>query len=134
MKNYKIDFAANTITISKPFAEKASKMGTAEFAMMMELRKLGMNFRVQQPKKHKKPEYQLTYKKMEKYISCLKEAEGYLTMFRQVKETAKGTNNPYLYVQNWFKATFPNYDAIPELTPEFKIVATPANDNEGEAA
>lgn len=71
---------------------------------------------------------------MEQYISCLNEAEGYLAMFRQVKETAKGTNNPYLYVQNWFKATFPNYDTIPELTPDFRIVASPVNYDESEAA
>lgn len=130
MKNYKIDFAKNLITVSKPFAEKASKMGTAEFAVMMELRALGMPFAVQKPKKGTKPHFQLTYKKMEKYISCLDEAEGYLAMFQQVKETAKGTNNPYLYVQNWFKATFPNYDEVPELTPDFRIVATPAKSDE----
>ena len=130
MKNYKIDFTKNTITISKSFAEKASQMGTPEYAMMLELRKLEMPFHVQQPKRHKKPEYQLTYRKMEKYISCLDEAEGYLTMFRQVKETAKSQNNPYLYVQNWFKATFPNYNEVPELTPDFKVVATPSTTDE----
>lgn len=130
MKNYKVDFAKNLIYVSKPFAEKASKMGTAEFAVMMELRKLEMPFSVQQPKRHKKPKFQLTYRKMEKYISCLDDAEGYLAMFQQVKETAMGMNNPYLFVQNWFKATFPNYDEVPQFIPELDVVSAPVNEEE----
>ena len=131
MKNYKIDFAANTITISKPFAEKASKMGTAEFAVMMELRALGMPFAVQKPKKGAKPHFQLTYKKMEIFVRCSDDAEALMAEFEHVKEEAKSQHNPCLYVQNWFKQQFPNY---PKRDAKAADDTTLSNYSEDEAA
>ena len=36
--NYKIDFAANTITLTKAFEEAAANMESAEYRMLLQLR------------------------------------------------------------------------------------------------
>ena len=76
MKNYNIDFAKNTITVSEAFMKKAGQLGTTEFTTMMELRKLDMTIVVKEAKPRKKPEFQLTYKKMEAFIRCSENAEA----------------------------------------------------------
>ena len=134
MKNYNIDFANNRIVVTEKFMERAGQLGSAEFAQMMELRKLGMRVEVQKAKPRKKPEFQLTYKKMGAFIRCTEEAEALLAEFEQVKEAAKAQHNPYLHVQKWFKQTFPNFSKVPEMTPDLKVVATPAKYDEDEAA
>ena len=134
MKNYKIDFAANKIIVAEKFMERAGQLGTAEFTQMMELRKLDMLIEVQKAKPRKKPEFQLTYKKMEAFIRCSENAEALMAEFERVKEASIAQNNPYRHVQKWFEKTFPNFSKVPEFTPVRKIVATPANYDEEEAA
>jgi hypothetical protein len=134
MKNYNIDFAKNTITVSEAFMKKAGQLGTTEFTTMMELRKLNMTIVVKEAKPRKKPEFQLTYKKMEAFIRCSENAEALMAEFERVKEASIAQNNPYRHVQKWFEKTFPNFSKVPEFTPDRKIVATPANYDEEEAA
>ena len=57
MKNYNIDFAKNTITVSEAFMKEAGQLGTTEFTTMMELRKLNMTIVVKEAKPRKKPEF-----------------------------------------------------------------------------
>ena len=42
MKNYGINFATNTITLTQKFAKEASQIVTEAFKTMMELRQLGI--------------------------------------------------------------------------------------------
>ena len=134
MKNYNIDFAKNTITVSEAFMKKAGQLGTTEFTTMMELRKLDMTIVVKEAKPRKKPEFQLTYKKMAHYIGLLEDADAMMSEFEHVKEVSRCQNNPYLYVQQWFMQMFPNFPKVPEFTPDQKVVATPANYDEDKAA
>ena len=134
MKNYNIDFAKNTITVSEAFMKKAGQLGTTEFTTMMELRKLNMTIVVKKAKPRKKPEFQLTYQKMIHYIKLTENAEALMAEFKHVKEVSMCQNNPYLYVQQWFKEMFPNFPKVPEFTPDKKVVVTPANYDEEEAA
>lgn len=134
MKNYKIDFAKNTVTVTKKFMERAGHLGTPEFNQMMELRKLGMEIVEKESKPRKKPEFQLTYKKMEQYIRFTENAEALMAEFKEMREQAKCQHNPYRHVQKWFEQRFPNFSKVPELTPESKVVVTPANYDEDEAA
>lgn len=131
MKNYNIDFAKNTITVSEAFMKKAGQLGTTEFTQMMELRKLGMRIEVQKAKRHKKPTFQLTYKKMEVFVRCSDDAEALMAEFEHVKEEAKSQHNPCLYVQNWFKQQFPNY---PKRDTKVANDATLSNYAENRAA
>ena len=131
MKNYNIDFAKNTITVSEAFMKKAGQLGTTEFTQMMELRKLGMEIVEKETKRHKKPTFQLTYKKMEVFVRCSDDAEALMAEFEHVKEEAKSQHNPCLYVQNWFKQQFPNY---PKRDAKAADDTTLSNYSEDEAA
>ena len=125
MKNYEINFAANTITITKKFAQEASQIGTEAFKTMMELRQLGMTIITKTPAKKKNTS--LTYAKMERYISLLEDAEKYQAEFKAVCAESQAMKVHYVYVSNWFKQTFPSYGKLPERNAELKIINTPAN-------
>ena len=133
MKNYEINFATNTITITQKFAKEASQIGTEAFKTMMELRQLGMTIITKTPVQKKKNS-NLTYAKMERYISLLEDAEKYQAEFKAVCAESLAMKVPYVYVQNWFKKTFPSYGKQPERDDNLKIVNIPANYDAEEAA
>lgn len=135
MRNqYFIDYAANTISITKRFAQAASKLGTPEFGIMLQLRQLGMTIRATPPKPHKAPKNTLTYAKMQKYMTCVADGETYLKDFAAIREASKVQSNPYQYVRCWFLKTFPNHAELPEFDENRKIVVTPANYDEEDQA
>jgi len=123
--SYSIDFVNNTVTITKKFAAAASQIGTAEFNTMMQLRKLNLTVVTKAPARKKSS--QLTYKKMQKYISCLEEADRYQEEFEVICEESKAQPAPYHYVAGWFDRTFPNYGKLPERNTNLKIVNTPVD-------
>lgn len=45
--------------------------------------------------------------------------------FEAVREAAKSRRNRQQYVNEWFRKTFPRYDAIPELDDDNRIVYNP---------
>ena len=124
-KNYVIDYAKNMITVTKKFHEAAGQIGTDEYSIMAELRKLGMPISVKAPAKKKNTA--VTYAKMKKYISLMDEADKYMAEFEAVVEESKATNKAYAYVLAWFKKTFPHYGKQPERDANLKIVNTPVN-------
>ena len=125
-KGYKLDFISNTIVITKKFANEASTLGSPAYQTMMELRALNLPITVGRQKKHKN-KAKITYAMMEKHINCLAEKEAYLSEFEAVKEAACGEKNAYLYVLNWYEATFPNHEKVPQFNEKNQIVNTPAN-------
>ena len=129
---YAIDFVANTVTITKKFAEAASQIGTPEFHTMIQLREMNMTIVTKAPAKKKNT--QLTYKKMQKYISCLEDAEMYQEEFKVICEESKAQPAPYHYVASWFNKTFPNYGKLPERNSNLKVINTPADYDKEEPA
>ena len=121
---YSIDFASNTVTITRKFRDAASQMNTPEFNIMKQLRQMNLTIVVKTP--NKKKSTALTYTKMLKFISCLDEADKYQTMFDAVRKESKGMPAPYKYVVSWFHNTFPKYGQLPEHDTDLRIVNTPA--------
>ncbi len=122
---YAIDFVTNTVTVTKKFAEAARHIGTPEFHTMMQLREMNLAIVTKAPAKKKST--QLTYKKMQKYISCLEDADMYQEEFKVICEESKAQPAPYHYVANWFDKTFPNYGKLPERNSNLKVINTPAD-------
>ena len=120
---YQINFVTNTVTVTRKFLEDASLIGTDAFNIMLQLRQMNLTIVVKAPAKKKNKT--LTYAKMQKFISCLDEAEKYQAMFDAVREESKGMPTPYQYVVSWFKATFPKYGKLPEHNTDMQIVNTP---------
>lgn len=129
--SYAVDFRANQVTITKKFEEKASQWGTDENDLMKEFLAYGLRIVVEtrKPRTTKNTDKSkpalLTYAMMEAYIRMLDVADEMLSEFEVVRETAKSRRNRQQYVNDWFRKTFPRYDAIPELDDENRIVYNP---------
>lgn len=120
---YQINFATNTVAVTRKFLEAAGVIGTEEFSTMMRLRDMNLTIVVKTPAK--KRSTTLTYAKMKKFISCLDEADKYQAMFEAVREESMGMPAPYHHVVAWFHKTFPKYGNLLEHDAAMRIVNTP---------
>ena len=117
--NYEINFATNTIIVTKRFREAASIIGTPEFNTMVELRKLNMPI-TERIIKRTSGEDRWTFKRMEHFIRNVDDADRYMADFDALRDAVS-----YMKVWAWFKATFPNYAKTPEMDENHRIVVTP---------
>ncbi len=122
---YNFDQITNTVTISAPFAKKASQVGTPEYDILLKLRKDNPNLKIE--KEVKTGKAQLTYKTMEEFIRLHRDSEALLKEFVGAKTLSKFHSMPFTFVKNWFLKTFPYYgkeDAY-TLDAEGKIKVLP---------
>lgn len=126
-KNYRIDFAANTVTVTKKFLEEAeSNITSTAFRDMKALRAMGLTVVVKEMK-HTKSKH-ISYKQMVHYISCVENSEFYMARYAAVKnEAASKKNEQYNRVLKWFIKTFPHFYDMPEFTSDNKIRVTSAD-------
>ena len=119
LKGYKIDFAANTLTMNYKFAAAAKQYGSAEYNLIKQIQadfptisiitRVGRNITTPRPTKR------MTYSNMEKYINAYENADELLNMFEMVKKMSAPLKSPYKYVHDWFVMQFPNYKEAPKL-------------------
>lgn len=118
MKNYTMNFATKTLTMTKDFAEKAMIPNSEESNILLHLQNICPNLRITY-KTHKtsakNPRKGLTFAKMEKYIRLYENANELLLAFSTVKAIAEVQPNKYEFVYRWFVSQFPNYNELPEL-------------------
>ena len=128
MNTYKIDFAANTITITADFAKAMNNPTSAEYQIVAQVRKDFPEMRIIR-KPHKTPsKYQtktgekfncnqfknLTYKNMETFIMGLPAAEAYMEEYLFLKNyAAEVQTNGYTIIRRWFVAQFPDFRKNP---------------------
>lgn len=126
MNEYKINFTANTITISKSFALAASDPSKPEFETLSKLQAAYPGMRIVH-KTHRSPSKAnvnkgLTYDRMERYINLHENAAELLVKFKTVKEIAAKQKNPYLFTKGWFMQQFSDYGKLPEINSNGKIL------------
>lgn len=125
-KNYRIDFAANTVTVTKKFLEEAeSNITSTAFRDMKALRAMGLTIVVKEAKRAKSKH--ISYEQMVHYISCVENSEFYMARFAAAKNEAASKNEQYSRVLKWFKETFPHFYDMPEFTSDNKIRVTTAD-------
>ena len=105
--SYNYDAITNTVTISTPFAKKASQVGSEEYEIMLKLRKDYPNLKVM--KEEKTGKAQLTYKTMEDFIKLHRNKDELLKAFNSAKTLSKFHSMPFSFVKDWFMRTFPYY-------------------------
>ena len=105
--SYNYDAITNTVTISAPFAKKASQVGSEEYEIMLKLRKDYPNLKV--VKEEKTGKAQLTYKTMEEFIKLHRNEVDLLKAFNSAKTLSKFHSMPFSFVKDWFMRTFPYY-------------------------
>lgn len=126
MKDYKINFTANTITISKSFALAASDPTKPECETLSKLQAAYPGMRIVQ-RTHRSPSKAnvnkgLTYNRMEGYINLHENAAELLIKFNAVKKIAAEQKNPYLFIKSWFIQQFPDYGKLPDISSIGKIL------------
>ena len=142
VREYKINFTTNTITISKSFALAASDPSKPEFETLSKLQAAYPGMRIVH-KTHRSPSKAnankgLTYEHMEGYINLHENAAELLVTFEAVKKIAAQQKNPYLFTKGWFMQQFPDYGKLPDISSNGKIlyvlpVELPAAENDDTA-
>ena len=128
MNTYKVDFVANTITITAAFAKAMNDPTSAEYKIIAQIRKDFPEMEIIR-KTHKTPsKYQtktgekfncnqfknLTYKNMETFIMGLPSAEAYMEEYLFLKNyAAEVQTNGYAIIRRWFVAQFPDFRKNP---------------------
>ena len=128
MNTYKVDFVANTITITAAFAKAMNDPTSAEYKIIAQIRKDFPEMEIIR-KTHKTPsKYQtktgekfycnqfknLTYKNMETFIMGLPSAEAYMEEYLFLKNyAAEVQTNGYTIIRRWFVAQLPDFRKNP---------------------
>ena len=100
---YEINFATNTIIVTKNFLQAASQMDTPEYVTMTQLRALNMPITVREI--HRVPkERRWSEKQMETFIRNTVDSDRNMVDFQKTMETYG-----YMKTWSWFKKTFANY-------------------------
>lgn len=154
MNTYKVDFVANTITITAAFAKAMNDPTSAEYKIIAQIRKdfpemeiirkthvspkkcvsksTGETFKCNQFKN-------LTYKNMETFIMGLPAAEAYMEEYLFLKNyAAEVQTNGYTIIRRWFVAQFPDFRKNPltylTTQPDVVSAAEVADQYEAEMA
>lgn len=153
MNTYKVDFVANTITITAAFAKAMNDPTSAEYKIIAQIRKDFPEMEIIR-KTHKTPsKYQtktgekfncnqfknLTYKNMETFIMGLPAAEAYMEEYLFLKNyAAEVQTNGYTIIRRWFVAQFPDFRKNPltylTTQPDVVSAAEVADQYEAEMA
>lgn len=127
---YTINFAENTITLTKAFAQRAKNPSTTEFRELAKLHKsfpeLTITMRTAVITADKETHGGLSIKWMTDFIKNYKD-EVAVAEFEEVKKFFKTMPGYYGKVKAWFLNKYPNYQDV-----DFADVATSANtENDG---
>ena len=125
MKGYKVDFAKEIVTVTKKFMDDAGVIGSAAFKEMMTLRKLGFAI-VEREVKARKVNT-ITYAQMIQYMSLVENSNKYMATFNAMRAEAGSKNDRYNRVLKWFRATFPDFYAMPEFNEKNEIIVNKAS-------
>lgn len=129
MNTYKIDFTANTITITADFSKAMNDPTSAEYAIIAQVRKDFPEMKIVR-KTHATPRKyvskstgekfncnqfkNLTYENMETFIMGLPAAEAYMNEYLFLKNyAAEVQTNAYTIIRRWFVAQFPDFRKNP---------------------
>lgn len=103
-REYTINFAMETITITKRFGREASEFDTPEFRTMQMLREQYKGFKFQYKvikKNKKKKSYKgLTIEEMKRFVETQSKEE--LAVFEKVIALAETKQSKYAIVKKWF--------------------------------
>ena len=137
LKGYKIDFVKNTLTLNYKFADAAfNDYGSPEYRRMKDILAdfpqlkviVEAGRKITTTRKTKR----LKYENMKIYIEQFDNADELKAMFEKVQLMSKPLASPYKYVQDWFKAQFPNYKECPKpgkVDQKVAVVEAPDTNN-----
>ena len=127
--DYCFDHDTNTLIATKSFMTAASKLGTPEYKIILELRRDNPGMRIEQKNDPEKKEgaCKLSYGQMKQFISRCRNSAERMNVYECVYALSQAQRSPYHYMKAWFLDNYANYDANPEFDADgFVIVKTKA--------
>ena len=136
MAKFVFDVVSQTLTITAKFAKMMNDTTSDEYKLVQRFRKDFPNLTIAKKTHKSATSYttksgekfncnqfkNLTYDRMEKFISALPKNEGYLREYLFVKNFASAIqHNGYALVRKWFVAQFPEF----RKNPLFYLYNTP---------
>lgn len=121
-KGYSMNYATNTLTITRGFNRRACDENTEEYRKINQLRGNCPNLRIVFYTPKRKRTSRLTYDKMVCYIGCFDDAAKRLQEFNAVREFSQAQPSPYTYVKSWFVREFPKYKELPQFDKSGNII------------
>ena len=107
----KVDFAKETIVITKDFAKRANVVGSPEFDCLAELMRAYPRYKVAARSAKKNPSRAsvkgLTNAFMETHIRAIHPAD--VELYQRQLEVSKAFKCPHMYMRKWFIARYPNW-------------------------
>ena len=140
MEKFQFDVISQTLTITAQFDKMMNDPESDEYKLVMRFRQDFPNLTITK-KTHKSATHcttksgekfncnqfkNLTYDRMEKFISALPKSESYLREYSFVKDFASAIQtNGYTLVRKWFVAQFPEFRKNPlfYLSPSPELVS-----------
>lgn len=107
----------NTLSLSESFVKKASRLGTAEYKMVLQYQKdhpdLKMVEMEKKPSEHKRDA--VTYTRMEQTIKLCRDSEARMKQYKQMRTWADIQDAPFLKLKAWFLNNYANYDSMDDI-------------------
>lgn len=127
--DYRFDHDTATLFITKSFKIAASKLGTPEYKIILELRRDNPEMKIEltddPAKKNTTPK--LSYTQMKHFIAKCRNTEERMKIFECVYALSQVQRSPYHYMKAWFLDNYANYSDKPEFDADgFVIVKTKA--------
>lgn len=124
---YRINYREGTISVSDRLINEANRAGvnSSAYNTLKALREMGMP--IVKFRENTTARKGLTYSKMTKYILLCENSEKYMCEFIRQREVSKTQKNPYYYMLDWFKITFPHYNEQAEFNADGQIIVTTAD-------
>ena len=116
----KINFADESIVLSKKFADAASKVGTPEYSKLKKVREDYPDYSVtvkQIKKNSNKESYQgLNYAFIEMYIQTKPNAEAQMAKYREMRLISECHSVRFPAIKQWFLASYPEIKEYGKFT------------------
>lgn len=138
--NYRIDYSANAIVVTKSFLEQAGIYGTEEYITLQCIREDFPNMKIVtrsvRTGSRKSATKGLTYKYMRKFISVM-DSENFLTfekVIQHYEEYEEDNAAVYHRVKEWFLENYPYHKEMIVDTAPKKIVKSVPQESKAAAA
>lgn len=110
----------NTLALSESFVKKASRLGTAEYKMVLQYQKdhpdLKMVEMEKKPSEHKRDA--ITYTRMEQTIKRCRDSESRMKQYERMRTWAEIQDAPFLKLKAWFLNNYANYNSMDDIDEE----------------
>ena len=106
----------NTLSLTTNFVKKASRLGTAEYKLVLQYQKDHPGLEIVELKKdneHKRDT--VTYTRMEQTIKRCRDSESRMKQYERMRTWAEIQDAPFLKLKTWFLNNYANYDSMDDI-------------------